>query len=154
MMQRAFPISSAREKNFIAGCSMGGFGALKIGLENPENYAATGCFSASHTELRIKSPRVRHILDCVYGGEIDACDAKVEAALLSAMEGSLPVRLYHAWGSADFIQASAVKTRAFIESKAHPGLDYRCEILEGGHDWALWDACAGRFLRWISGGAE
>ena len=154
MMQRAFPISCAREKNFIAGCSMGGFGALKIGLGLPDHYAAVGCFSAAHMELRSNSPRIKHILDCVYGGDIDACDTKTEAALISVMEGTLPLRLYHAWGSADFIQANAGKTRAFIESRQHPGLKYTCEVIEGGHDWALWDECAGRFLRWLSGGAE
>jgi len=154
MMQCAFPISPAREKNFIAGCSMGGFGALKIGLACPEHYAAIGCFSAAHAEYRGRSPRVGHVLELVYGGDIEACDARVMAGLEAAMAGRVPLRLYHACGEEDMLRTNAEKMRALIEGRPHAGLDYRFELLPGRHDWALWDACAGRFLRWISGGAE
>lgn len=150
MMRRAFPISGARARNFIAGCSMGGFGAMKIGLAHPEQYAAVGCFSSAHMEFRGKSPRVQHVLNCVYGGDIGACDARTEAALVSAMEGAVPLRLYHACGEGDFIRANAEKTRDFIQGRPRGALDYRFELLEGRHDWALWDKCAERFLRWLS----
>ena len=46
IMRSMFPLSEKREDNFIAGLSMGGHGCMKIGLANPENYAAIGCFSA------------------------------------------------------------------------------------------------------------
>lgn len=44
---RAFlPLSERREDTFIAGFSMGGYGAFKIGLARPMQYAAIGCISA------------------------------------------------------------------------------------------------------------
>ena len=47
-----FPISPRREDNFIAGLSMGGFGALFHGLANPKSYSAIGAFSAPYTEMK------------------------------------------------------------------------------------------------------
>jgi S-formylglutathione hydrolase FrmB len=41
-----FPISTAPEDTYIAGLSMGGYGALMHGLTRPERYHAIGAFSA------------------------------------------------------------------------------------------------------------
>ncbi len=43
-----FPISDKREDTFIAGLSMGSYGALKIALTLPENYAAAGALSSGN----------------------------------------------------------------------------------------------------------
>lgn len=40
-----FPISTKKEDTYIAGLSMGGFGALFHGLSNPRKYHAIGAFS-------------------------------------------------------------------------------------------------------------
>ena len=40
-----FPASDKREDNFIAGLSMGGFGALKMAILHPERYAAAASLS-------------------------------------------------------------------------------------------------------------
>lgn len=49
LFREMFPqFSTAREDNFIAGLSMGGYGALKVGFTYPERYAAIGCFSAGN----------------------------------------------------------------------------------------------------------
>ena len=46
--QHFFPIlSKKREKNFIAGLSLGGSGAITIGLRNPERFSAIGILSTS-----------------------------------------------------------------------------------------------------------
>ena len=39
-------MSAKREDNLVAGLSMGGAGCMKIGLANPDKYAAIGCLSA------------------------------------------------------------------------------------------------------------
>ncbi len=46
LMREFLPLSAKREDNFIAGNSMGGYGAMKIGVNHPDRYAAIGCFSA------------------------------------------------------------------------------------------------------------
>lgn len=42
---RMFGLSLEREKNYVMGLSMGGFGALKCALTYPERYAGCGSFS-------------------------------------------------------------------------------------------------------------
>ncbi len=48
IVKDAFPISDAREDTFIGGLSMGSYGALKIALTLPENYAAAGALSSGN----------------------------------------------------------------------------------------------------------
>ena len=43
-----FRLSTRREDNFVAGLSMGGHGALKWGLSQPEKFAAIGALSAGN----------------------------------------------------------------------------------------------------------
>ena len=44
-VHRMFSLSLAREKNYVMGLSMGGYGALKCALTYPERYAGCGSFS-------------------------------------------------------------------------------------------------------------
>ena len=53
VMRGFFGFSDRREDNFVCGLSMGGAGALKIGLANPEKYAAIGCLSAGIFNRRL-----------------------------------------------------------------------------------------------------
>ena len=40
-----FPISDSPKDRYIAGLSMGGYGALLHGIENPDRYSAIGALS-------------------------------------------------------------------------------------------------------------
>mgnify|MGYP000967111402 CR=1 FL=1 len=44
-VRSVFPLSKKREKTFVAGLSMGGYGALKAGLNNPSTFAAIASLS-------------------------------------------------------------------------------------------------------------
>lgn len=46
-VERMFPISSASQDRFIAGFSMGGYGAMLNGLRNPELYGAAASISGT-----------------------------------------------------------------------------------------------------------
>ena len=47
LMRQFFPLSSLREDNFAAGLSMGGYGALRLGLACPERFAAAASLSGA-----------------------------------------------------------------------------------------------------------
>ena len=49
LMRSFFPLSGRREDTFICGASMGGYGALKIGLTRPEQYGVIGSLSSGYT---------------------------------------------------------------------------------------------------------
>ncbi len=42
-----FPLSDRREDNYVAGLSMGGYGAFKLALRRPENFAAAASLSGA-----------------------------------------------------------------------------------------------------------
>ena len=42
-----FPLSPKREDNFVAGLSMGGYGAFKLALRKPDQYAAAASLSGA-----------------------------------------------------------------------------------------------------------
>lgn len=146
-VQENFPVSADREKNFIAGCSMGGFGALKIALAQPENWSAVGCFSAAHFEYRPDSLRNKTMLNMAYGGNIDACDKRIAADAIQTNAANAPIRILHYCGDTDILKENALKSRAFFEALPAGSIDYQFEMLPGQHDWALWDECLHRFIR-------
>src|SRR5919205_996148 len=47
LMHDIFPLSSKREDNFVAGLSMGGYGAFKMALTHPERFAAAASLSGA-----------------------------------------------------------------------------------------------------------
>lgn len=55
-VQATFPSSCVREDNFIQGASMGGYGAMCLGLHRPEQFAAIGMLGASLRESAFLQP--------------------------------------------------------------------------------------------------
>ena len=147
LLRAMLPLSARREDNFIAGCSMGGFGALKLGMARAEQYAAIGCFSAAHMEYRPEHPRNQAMLARVYGETLDDCDAQIEADILAVNAGSRSIRLWHACGDNDVLRENALKSRDFFEALPEGAVDYSFETLPGKHDWALWDRMLAEFMR-------
>lgn len=150
IIRSSFPVSRDREKTFIAGCSMGGFGALKLALANPEQYSCAGCFSAAHFEYRPDSPRHNAMLQRVYGDQLDAYDAQIVRDAVSANAGDLPLNIWHSCGDQDALKQNALISRAFFEGMQPGSIRYQFEMLPGKHDWALWDASLKHFLQTLN----
>jgi len=47
VVRNMFPLSAERKDNFVAGLSMGGYGAFKLALTHPEHYAAAASLSGA-----------------------------------------------------------------------------------------------------------
>ena len=56
-VERIYPISNHPSQRIIAGVSMGGFGALSIGLRHPEMFGAIVAFSATDLDIAINGPK-------------------------------------------------------------------------------------------------
>src|SRR5512132_2915779 len=55
-----FPLSSVRKDNFVAGLSMGGYGAFKLALTHPERYAAAASLSGEVDIRPVVEPNSDH----------------------------------------------------------------------------------------------
>lgn len=147
-----FQLSSERESTFVAGLSMGGYGAFKLALGQPERFAAGASLSgAVDMAQRVaempseRSPELTRIfgdLSQLAGGENDLVQV---ARDLAAANVSKP-RLFQACGTEDFLYANNLGFRDHLRTL---GYDLTYEEGPGAHDWDYWDALIQRVLAWL-----
>lgn len=146
-----FPLSSAREDTFVAGLSMGGFGAFKLALNYPERYAAAASLSGAVDILsdRTREPAWKHELQMMFGSLSAARggtnDLFALADALVHSERSRP-QLYQWCGTEDFLYQSNVR---FHRHTKKLGLAVTYEEGPGTHEWGYWDAIIQRVLAWL-----
>jgi len=144
-----FGLAPKREDTFIAGVSMGGYGALKAAFHCPQRYAAaasiSGALSLEILRVLPNDPRqaeFTHIfgdLDRLSGSEHDPAAWLQNAA---QNPGILP-RLFIASGRQEDLYPLGLHFRAACQALGIP-LDYHEE--DGQHDWFFWDRQIRRFL--------
>lgn len=149
-----FPLSGDRNKNYVAGLSMGGYGAFKLALTYPERYAAAASLSGALDVVRLAQAEqaagqseLKHIF-----GEAKAL-AGSPNDLFSLTEqvveqGRSRPSLYQWCGTEDFLYADNVRFREHTESL---GLAVTYEEGTGGHEWSCWDTHIQRILAWLPG---
>ena len=154
-IEKMFPVSPRREDNFVAGLSMGGYGALKVALEKPEKYCACASLSgAVDLESVYESTRAGGIEgpfrweDVFERPEaIVGSDADLFALIEKRRREGRPIpRIYLTVGTEDFIYPANLSATARLETMVvdltyaeHPGI----------HDWDFWDAHLQDVLDWF-----
>jgi putative tributyrin esterase len=151
VMEACFPLSGAREGRFAAGLSMGGYGAMKLGLAKPERYAAAASLSGA---LMIQEA-YGDCSDAAWTCEMDAIFGSEGAlrgsrndltALADALSPASAPRLYMACGTADFLFNANQAFAARYGKKF--GIRYETE--EGAaHTWDFWDRQIEKVLGWL-----
>lgn len=145
-----FPLSDAREDNFVAGLSMGGYGAFKWALSKPDQFAAAAGLSTSNfasTEL-IKDWENPDFLKLVYGDEPQEGTNNDLYYLIEQCQkrsGSKP-SFYQTCGTEDFLYKYNLDLK---EAFARTDLDYTYTEQPGKHDWAFWDKTIQDVLHWL-----
>lgn len=151
-----FPMMSPRrEDTFVAGLSMGGYGALKCGLRAYHTFSwAAGLSSATDVVGERKSGK-RHTglwLD-ILGDDPEemAFNDLFAAAEDYAKEAHPPIHLYMWCGTEDFLYQSNLRFRDHVRQL---GLDLTYEECPGDHRWQYWDDKIQRVLEWLPLGKE
>ncbi len=145
-----FPLSEKREDRFVAGLSMGGYGAFKWALRCPEQFAAAASLSgvldlAGHIKT---NPHTAKSLSLVFGGrDIEGTENDTLWLLekAAASEGPKPL-LYQCCGTEDFLYEGNVK---FKELADRTGYEVTTVFDEGDHNWEYWDAHIQDVLKWL-----
>ena len=153
--QTLFPLSAKREDNFVAGLSMGGFGAMKMGIMKCEQYAAALCMSGSAINPdKIKEfpgrrarigtddpdimPRIQ--LESIFGN-LDQFkgspeDVYHQAGLNVKLGKKLP-KFYLTVGDQDFARQHLEDANQHLTAL---GYETFFELVPGyGHEWDFWD---------------
>ena len=161
MARHLFPcLSHRREDTFLGGISMGGYGALALGLSHPELYAGLVLFSPAAEPDRLLDPTKAEVegavpsslFDALLGGE----EAYRKSARLNPMaaieeasrQGRTLPPVWMCCGTEDDLVGDACRNcrEALRRAKA----DLHWEEGPGGHDLMYWDEhleSAFRFLR-------
>jgi len=149
-----FPLSEDRNENYVAGLSMGGYGAFKLALTCPEHYAAAASLSGALDVVRLvetEQAAGRSELQHIFGAANALADSPNDLFTLATqiVEQDRPRSSLYQWcGTEDFLYADNVHFRQHAESL---GLAVTYEEDSGGHEWSCWDAQIQRVLAWLPG---
>jgi S-formylglutathione hydrolase FrmB len=143
-----FHVSTARDDTFVAGLSMGGYGALKWALRQPERFAAAASLSGA---LDVAS-RGKHqgpaddpeLFDRIFGGRgVD--DGGDLMALLRARRDETPA-LYVCCGTEDHLYP---ENERFVRACSDSGVAVTTDFGPGEHEWGYWDVRIRDVLEWL-----
>ena len=150
--EQFFNLSDRREDRFAAGLSMGGYGAMKLGLRCPDRYAAVASLSgAMDIERRFEEgPKSFYAKEIkrTFGtkkqflGSDDDLFALAER--LCEYDGPRP-DFFVCCGTEDRLLA---ENRDFIDAFGEK-LNITYEEGPGAHTWEFWDAWIQRVLEWL-----
>lgn len=143
--------SATRDKRFVGGYSMGGYGALRYALAHQELFAGGLVFSpAVYTPLPPLDSSTREF------GAFGAGDAPFVddvytrlnyPALLPGLDPALATKLYIAVGDDEWANPNPEDFRHDIDfesaalynaARRAPGVQAELRITDGGHDWDVW----------------
>lgn len=151
LVERWFNVSRDPAKTFVAGLSMGGYGAIKLALECPDRFAAAASLSgaldiAAHIDDEFDESRTR-AFQAIFGDLQNVPGSGNDLiAQLGKIQKAPATDLYVCCGTADDLYPDSVAFRAAAGSV---GLNLTYEESPGDHDWAYWDTHIQRVLEWL-----
>lgn len=147
-----FPLSAAREDNFVAGLSMGGYGAMKIVLSKPESFAAAASLSgaldmASHLERKNEIAQLETEFGRIFGKQVTDTENDLMWLLKQCDQKDVPKpKLLQCCGTEDFLYEDNLRFRSAAEQTR---LDFTYMEGPGEHEWGYWDARIQDVLKWL-----
>ncbi|MBD8496995.1 alpha/beta hydrolase [Paenibacillus arenosi] len=147
-----FPLSERREDNFVAGISMGGYGAFKLGLSFPERYAAAASLSGGLDIVsRVNGPNsfLPFEVECIFGNIAELKGSENDLFVLAsrlAASQQQPPHLYQCCGTGDFLYQDNL---IFRNHAIAVGLTITYEEEPGEHEWGYWERKIKRVLDWL-----
>ena len=155
--RRMFPLSHKKEDTFIAGLSMGGYGAIRNGLKYHDTFGYIAGLSSAMILEKMNvaddsSPMFferKSFLESVFGdlSKISDCEINPEWLARDMKEKGIPFpHLYLACGLDDPLLPPNRKFRDFMNEL---GADVTYEEGPGAHEWDFWNRYIKKVLDWL-----
>lgn len=147
-----FPISGKREDSFIAGVSMGGYGAFMIALRNPDKFCAAASLSGVVDLTPVFSYPDEHVqpmAKMIFGSKLEYLRSDYNLLRLIKKLKQENVRLpklFQCCGTEDFLYPLNQRFKAVAQKYA---LDLTYGEGPGTHEWGYWDKNIQRVLDWM-----
>lgn len=145
-----FPLSSKREDTFIAGFSMGGYGAIRNGLKYSKNFSKIGMISAALITEDIVNYtndsnvlRSRDFYESIFGNLDDLKGSDMDPKALTENCENMP-DIFMACGEDDFLFDKNIDFYEFLKSR-----NVDCEFVKapGEHTWEFCDRYIKEFIK-------
>lgn len=133
---------ASRRGRAIAGLSMGGYGAMKLGLKHPDMFAATASLSgalaaARPREAHSDDPEFQKLVANVFGPPDNPARAQEDPfELVKKVPAETRPQLYISVGSEDFLLQ---ENRDFVKLLSEFKIPYQYREFPGKHEWPVWD---------------
>jgi S-formylglutathione hydrolase FrmB len=152
LVRSLFPLSEARKDNFVAGLSMGGYGAFKIAMTLPDQYAAAASLSGALDVVEGASYRDKEWqteLKAIFGKPRQLAGSANDLLHL-AEELSVSkwkrMPLFQWCGTEDIL---ITQNWRFRDHAKKLGLNLYYGEGPGEHEWGVWDQQIQRVLEWL-----
>lgn len=124
------------EDTAVAGLSMGGYGAFKIGMSNPMQYKTIGAFSPACDIVSI-AKEMPPLVHAICGDlELKGSEHDLYRLAKELCGAENPPKILHYCGNNDFMIDANREFCAYMKSLS---FDYTYTEDEGAHEWNLWD---------------
>jgi len=141
LVDQEFPTAGTRETRFIGGLSMGGYGALYLGMRHPDLFSAIGAHSPA-----IFRPNQNAVSQYLYGTDAERY-AEFDIVSLIERDGwPEEMRIWADVGNEDGLLGAFFRLNNALYPLVNLA-EYEVHIWPGGHDWAYWSAHAADYLR-------
>ena len=147
-----FPnMSPRREDTWVAGLSMGGYGALKCALRAPETFSRAASLSGAVDVASLCRQRAlgssQRYWESVFGpaGQVAGSENDLFALAERVPEPDRPA-LFMWCGEQDFLLPDNLRLRDHL---ARLGYDLTYSQSSGDHQWKYWDEQIQNVLQWI-----
>lgn len=151
-MRYIFPLDPRPEKNIVMGNSMGGYGALRLGLTFPDTFAGIVALSPA-TDLtafeKEQSPLLPEFNQIFRDQDLEHSSVAIPY-LLENISSSTANRLkiYMATGTADFLREMDLRARSQFAAKFKDNFTWHES--QGHHNWRLWNNELPAVLDWCT----
>lgn len=147
-----FRIPVDRDHLYVAGLSMGGFGAMKCALTYPDRFAGAMSFSGAvyrMEDLSGSDMMTKEEMQAILGMDLKVGrENDLRQLMRSTAEAAQQPKLYLACGTEDFLIGM---NRAFAADARALHLDLTYEEWGGIHDWFFWDRALARGMAVMTG---
>ena len=157
MTRKMFPLSHKREDTYIAGLSMGGYGALRNGLKYHDTF---GCIAGLSSALIIDGIEnrtndvpffieSRSYAEGCFGDLTKVADSDMNPKWLAKKlvedKADIP-KIYMACGESDSLLKANDDFKNYLDEL---GIEVTFEVGPGAHEWDFWNTYIKKVIEWL-----
>lgn len=158
-IDREFRTRSDRQYRAVAGLSMGGYGALMLGLRHPDLFSSSGVLSAGvmtdEEIMAMETGQWNRMLGLPFGMDLEG-EARLtghynqyspQTMIEQYKEKDHKCRFYIDCGDDDFLILGNMKLH---EQMIKAGIPHEFRVRDGGHSWSYWRSALPKVLSFVS----